>query len=166
MAEAPLGIYILTKSVLSALIRRHDLPAEFGGWITSIKAGLEPSWDELAAAAEIAPAPAAYTAAARFETDGSPVNLQDVLFVIHTLHHFLEQHPQGLSDPVRNRALGAMAKLIKVYLFFLKVLPTVEEQKSVLLSMFVSSYGDLELQSLQSQYLDNDAINQQLIQRS
>lgn len=164
MAQAPVGIYLLTKSVLSALIRRHDLPAEFGVWITGIKAGLEPSWDELAGSADAAPA--AYIAAAQFGNDGAPVNLQDALFVVHALHHFLEQQPQELSDSARLRALGAMVKLIKAYLFFLELLPTIEEQKSVLLNMFISEYGDIELQSIQSRYMDNDEFNQLLMKQS
>lgn len=166
MAQAPLGIYMLTKSVLSALTRRHDLPAEFGGWMTSIKAGLEPSWDELARAAAKRPAPDAYTAAGQFGNDGAPVNLQDILFVIHTLHHFLEQHPVALSKPVRSRALGSMVKLIKVYLFFLECLPTIQEQKSVLLDTFIQEYGDVELKSLQRQHFDNDDTIQSVIQTS
>ncbi len=150
--------------MLSALIRRHDLPAEFGGWITGIKGGLEPSWEELAGSADAAPA--AYIAAAQFGNDGAPVNLQDALFVVHVLHHFLEQQRLELSEPARNRALGGMVKLIKVYLLFLELVPTVEEQKSVLLEMFVDEYGDSELQSIQSQYLDNDELNQLLIKQS
>ena len=134
--------------------------------MTSIKAGLEPSWEELARAAAKAPAPDAYQAAGQFGNDGAPVNLQDILFVIHTLHHFLEQHPVALSDAVHTRALGAMIRLIKVYLFFLECLPTIEEQKSVLLELFIQSYGDVELKSLQRAHRDNDEIPQPVMKYS
>ena len=154
MARAPLGLYLLTERVLSALTRRRDLPAELGGWMTSAKAGLKPSWDELAKAAAKEPAPAAFDHAAQFgndgnAADGTPVNFQDLLFTIHTLHHFLEDAPVKISEDARKRATGALVKLVKIYLFFLECVPTIQESKSLLLEMFVSEYGDADLQALQ-----------------
>ncbi len=154
MTQAPLGLYLLTERVLSALTRRRDLPAELGGWMTAAKAALRPSWDELTAAAAKQPAPAAFEQAARFGNDGSTeggtaVNFQDLLFVIHTLHHFLEEQPVKLSNNTQKRATGALVKLVKIYLFFLECVPTIQEQKSTLLEMFVSDYGDADLQALQ-----------------
>lgn len=154
MAQAPLGLYLLTENVLSALTRRRDLPAEMGGWMTSAKAGLKPSWDELAEAAAKQPAATVFVEAAAFGNDGhgpdrSPVNFQDLLFVIHTLHHFLEERPVTLSEKAQKRATGALVKLVKIYLFFLECVPTIQEPKSVLLETFVSKYGDADLQAMQ-----------------
>ena len=81
--------------------------------------------------------------------DGAAVNFQDLLFTIHTLHHFLEEHPVAVSDDARKRATGALVKLVKIYLFFVECVPTIQESKSALLEMFISEYGDAELQAPQ-----------------
>ncbi len=144
MDRAPLPLYRLADTVLADLGARDDLPGSVGEWMVQIRAQLKPSLDEVAkknagGAGDIADFVAAY---------GGKANFRDLLFAVHTVAHFLEWEQQPFGEFAGQRAAVALAQMIKVYLFFLECLPTIEEQQSELLDLFVERYEDADLQDL------------------
>ncbi len=143
MEKAPLSLYRLADTVLADLGRRDDLPGSLGEWVVGIRSHLKPSMDELAKIGEddIAAFLSGY--------GGAAANFQDLLFAIHAVSHFLQWDQPPFSEAAGQRASTALVQMIKVYLFFLECLPTIQEQQSALLDLFVEKYGDSDLQDLQ-----------------
>ena len=146
MEKAPLSLYRLVDTVLADLGRRADLPGSLGEWVVGIRAHLKPSLDELAKT----DTGSEQSIDAFISGYGdAQTNFQDLLFAIHTVSHFLEWKPPAFSEAAHQRASTALVQMIKVYLFFLECLPTIQEQQSALLDLFVEKYGDGDLQDLQ-----------------
>lgn len=146
MEKAPLCLYQLVDTVLADLGGRTDLPGSLSEWVVGIRGHLKPSLDELTKADtggrdDIAAFLAGY--------GGAQANFQDLLFAIHTVSHFLQWEQPPFSEAASQRASTALVQMIKVYLFFLECLPTIQEQESAVLDLFVERYGDGDLQELQ-----------------
>ena len=146
MARAPLSLYRLTDTVLADLGRREDLPGSVGEWMVGIRDQLRPSLEEAVdmgsgSEGEIAEFLAGY--------GDKQANFQDLLFAIHTVSHFLERDPKTFSEAAGEKAATGLVQMIKVYLFFLECLPTIQEEESAVLDLFVERYGDGDLKDIQ-----------------
>ncbi len=142
MERAPLSLYCLTDEVLADLGRRGDLPGSVGEWMVGIRAHLRPSLDE---AADLARGEAAGIAEFDAVYGDGHANFKDLLFAIHAVSHFLKQDPKPFSAGASQEAATGLVQMIKVYLFFLECLPTIQEQESAVLDRFVEKYGDGDL---------------------
>ncbi|MHA1564854.1 MAG: hypothetical protein ACTSX7_06025 [Alphaproteobacteria bacterium] len=115
--------------------------------MVGIRAQLRPSLDE---AAELAGDIEGEFAEFFAGYGDSQANFQDLLFAIHTVSHFLERDPKTFSEGASEKAATALVQMIKVYLFFLECLPTIQEQESAVLDLFVEKFGDEDLKDIQN----------------